>query len=436
MIALPSTPISAPAKPAPTTAARSADSQDDIKQSQEDDRQFHEELTREVNALQGQTPPTTDAKDARDSAGPANSAVNRDKSDDAPEPAVSVDAALAVMRIGGASMSATIVDIRAFAAKTVDVKDSHRLSGEASGASAAPLDAEPLPAAPSDGKPFAAIDLDSRPLRAATLDTGLAPGELETAAAAAPALMSAPRYALGNNARADARQTGMPMAAHTSADQESSATASGKARAELVLSASEALAESAASGKFVPAGPEKTDLAAAPDARLQHLQEGAPQASMNIGATAQARGSNAQSATAVIATHLNAPGWDRGLGEKVVWMAGQHVQTAQLHLNPPDLGPLQVTLTISNDQASAQFVSQHAAVREAIESAMPRLREMLADGGITLGNTSVGAESFREQAQQDSRSHAARGSARADVGGVFQVTQSLRAAQGLVDIFA
>ena len=124
------------------------------------------------------------------------------------------------------------------------------------------------------------------------------------------------------------------------------------------------------------------------------------------------------------------------MGEKVLWMTGQQLQVAELHLNPPELGPLQITLTMNNDQASAQFVSQHASVREAIEAAMPRLREMLAEGGITLGNTNVGAESFREQAQHDARSHLPRGAAQAELGGTFGLTQSLRHARGLVDIFA
>jgi flagellar hook-length control protein FliK len=114
------------------------------------------------------------------------------------------------------------------------------------------------------------------------------------------------------------------------------------------------------------------------------------------------------------------------------------MQVAELHLNPPELGPLQITLTLSNDQASAQFVSQHAAVREAIETAMPRLREMLAEGGITLGNANVSAESFGGQTQprQDARSYLSSGTSEADRGIEFRMTQTPRTMRGLVDIFA
>lgn len=98
-----------------------------------------------------------------------------------------------------------------------------------------------------------------------------------------------------------------------------------------------------------------------------------------------------------VAPRVGSAEWGGAIGEKVLWMANQNSQVAELHLNPPNLGPLEVRLTVANDQATAQFVSHHAAVRDAIETALPRLREMLADNGIMLGNTSVGAESFSQQ---------------------------------------
>lgn len=104
-----------------------------------------------------------------------------------------------------------------------------------------------------------------------------------------------------------------------------------------------------------------------------------------------------------VAPRVGSAEWGGAVGEKVVWMANQGHQVAELHLNPPNLGPLEVRLTISNDQASALFVSHHSAVREAIETALPRLREMLADNGIMLGNVTVGSESFSQQQASDQR---------------------------------
>lgn len=103
---------------------------------------------------------------------------------------------------------------------------------------------------------------------------------------------------------------------------------------------------------------------------------------------------------------VGSPGWGGDLGQKVVWMVGQQKQSAELQLNPPNLGPLEVRLTLNQDQMTATFVSHHAEVRDAIETAMPRLREMLADNGIALGNVMVGAESFAQQQQQQQQAAA------------------------------
>ena len=141
---------------------------------------------------------------------------------------------------------------------------------------------------------------------------------------------------------------------------------------------------------------------------------------------------------ATIGARVGAHAWDQGLGDKLVWMAGQKHQVAELHLNPPDLGPLKITLTLNDDQASAQFFSAHATVREAIESAMPKLREMLADSGITLGNTDVSADTFREQAQpQQQRAYSTSGAdAAANSSAPAHTELPLRRSLALVDIFA
>jgi flagellar hook-length control protein FliK len=144
-----------------------------------------------------------------------------------------------------------------------------------------------------------------------------------------------------------------------------------------------------------------------------------------------------QTPATTITARVGERGWDQGLGEKLVWMTSQKLQVAELRLNPADLGPLKITITLDQNQASAQFVSAHASVREAIESAMPRLREMLADSGITLGQASVGAETFRGQGQQHSDVHP--DSAFAPVTNMGNVTMGerlLQHARGLVDTFA
>ncbi len=110
---------------------------------------------------------------------------------------------------------------------------------------------------------------------------------------------------------------------------------------------------------------------------------------------------------AVTVQHLEIPvplgnhDWNNQLGQRVVWMSSQTNQTAEIRINPPELGPIELRLTLDNQQstqnATLHFASPHAEVRDAIENSMPRLRELMANAGITLGNATVSGESFPRQ---------------------------------------
>ncbi|HEY8856811.1 MAG TPA: flagellar hook-length control protein FliK [Rugosibacter sp.] len=97
-----------------------------------------------------------------------------------------------------------------------------------------------------------------------------------------------------------------------------------------------------------------------------------------------------------IATPLGQIAWRDEVGQKLTWMVSNNRQQADLVLNPPQLGRIEVTLSLDGNQASASFTSPHAAVREVLENSMTRLREVLADAGVALGQTHVGSESRRD----------------------------------------
>lgn len=135
--------------------------------------------------------------------------------------------------------------------------------------------------------------------------------------------------------------------------------------------------------------------------------------------------------------------WGDMLGDRVVWMVSQQHQGVELHLNPPSLGPLDVRLSMSDGQASLSFATQHLPVKEAIESATARLREMLGESGISLGSVSVNLGSFAQQRQQPD-GQAQSGSGRlpwVDAAPVAEFSStrsatSLLSRNGMVDIFA
>lgn len=95
--------------------------------------------------------------------------------------------------------------------------------------------------------------------------------------------------------------------------------------------------------------------------------------------------------------------WTQELGDRMVWLAGQRGQTAELVLNPPSLGAVEVRIQMSGSDASAQFFSANPVVRETLEAALPKLREMLDSAGISLGDASVSQQSLgrRDQTGQD-----------------------------------
>ena len=90
-------------------------------------------------------------------------------------------------------------------------------------------------------------------------------------------------------------------------------------------------------------------------------------------------------------------GWDQSVGRQLMWMAKQNIQTAELRLNPANLGPVEVRIDIEDEQVRVAFSSPHAAVRDAVEQAVPRLKEMFDNSGLQLADTEVSHQSFAQQ---------------------------------------
>jgi len=133
--------------------------------------------------------------------------------------------------------------------------------------------------------------------------------------------------------------------------------------------------------------------------------------------------------------------WGDEFNQKITWLASSKDQSAELHLNPPQLGPMDVVLKVSGDQATALFTSPHAAVRDAIEQALPKLREMMADSGIMLGNATVSDQSQNKQSEPDRGSSATRAhfNDSADVNAANNVSMRVTPISrhnGIVDTFA
>ncbi|KAK73215.1 flagellar hook-length control protein FliK, partial [Bordetella bronchiseptica] len=143
-----------------------------------------------------------------------------------------------------------------------------------------------------------------------------------------------------------------------------------------------------------------------------------------------------------VASPVGSSQWGQELGRQLVTIshdARQGHHTAELRLDPPDLGPLRVSINLHEGVASAAFVSVHAAVRQAVEAALPQLQQALAQAGISLGQTSVGDQSAQQGfAEQQGRGAGASGgsAAGADSETVVVAATPARNADALVDTFA
>lgn len=136
-------------------------------------------------------------------------------------------------------------------------------------------------------------------------------------------------------------------------------------------------------------------------------------------------------------TPVGSRGWDAEVGQKIVLLANRHESRAELSLTPPHLGKLDITISVSGEQTSATFVSASPAAREALEQALPRLREMLAEAGISLGQASVSAESAqRGQDEAPTAGRDGRGSGAEAPKAAETAAQWVRRSNGLIDTFA
>jgi flagellar hook-length control protein FliK len=109
-----------------------------------------------------------------------------------------------------------------------------------------------------------------------------------------------------------------------------------------------------------------------------------------------------QTPAPAIEKHLTHPEWNTDLGEKLLWMHKQAVPSAEIRLNPEHLGPISIKIDVNQDQASVVFTAQHAAVRDAIEAAIPKLREMLGGQNLNLADVNVSQQQSEQRSGRES----------------------------------
>ncbi len=135
-------------------------------------------------------------------------------------------------------------------------------------------------------------------------------------------------------------------------------------------------------------------------------------------------------------------GWSEAVVDRVMWLSSQNLKSAEIQLDPAELGRMEVRIDMHKDQTQVTFVSPHAGVRDALEGQMQRLRDMFTQQGMSMDvNVSDQSRGWRGEGGSESRGRGTAG-ALGDgdeevVQGTMEIASSrARGDRGMVDYYA
>lgn len=125
------------------------------------------------------------------------------------------------------------------------------------------------------------------------------------------------------------------------------------------------------------------------------------------------------------------------IGSRLTWMAEQKIGHAHIRINPAELGPVEIRMRLDGERVHADFSSGHAEVRQALESSLPKLREMLATQGFALGQADVGHHGqSRSSGSQHTSTEALGGTSNIAELQVGETSATRVSVRGLLDAYA
>ena len=153
--------------------------------------------------------------------------------------------------------------------------------------------------------------------------------------------------------------------------------------------------------------------------------------SADLFAQAPRQGNVERAEAGSLTMHIRDPRWVEDLGNRLASMVRTGESSASLQLTPVDLGPLEVNVSVRDNQATVHFGAANADTRALLEASMPRLREMLAAQGFQLMDSSV-SHGFARQTRHESA-----GTPRVDgIGEVPTISAQPIHITGLLDLYA
>jgi flagellar hook-length control protein FliK len=83
------------------------------------------------------------------------------------------------------------------------------------------------------------------------------------------------------------------------------------------------------------------------------------------------------------------PDWQDAFAGRMQWLVDNDVGEARITLHPPELGAVDIEISLVDDKTFVQLTTSTAAARDELAQSLPRLRELLSVSGLELGGASV-----------------------------------------------
>lgn len=86
---------------------------------------------------------------------------------------------------------------------------------------------------------------------------------------------------------------------------------------------------------------------------------------------------------------INRKDFSVAVKEKVMVAVNQKLRQLDIRLDPPELGSMQIKVNMQNEQAAVSFIVQNQQARDALEQHMGKLKDMLGQSGVDVGDTNI-----------------------------------------------
>ncbi len=178
--------------------------------------------------------------------------------------------------------------------------------------------------------------------------------------------------------------------------------------------------------------------AAASTAGPNGTDAGSAVAAASANQAAAATNASGSSSLAKIEAGINTPEFSQALADRVSYMAGNNLNGATLQVTPPQLGPIELRVSVENGHAQVWLSAHSPATLDALQSSTPKLREMLSSQGFAQVSVDVSQRSFQDRSAypQNSQWTPTPDRDAAPAAAPISAGASPRAALGVVDAYA